>query len=363
MKTAIRLLLLVLLLFPAISIQAQTDVQSQLDSFIAEIAPADGPAVAARITIGDESWAAAGGLVDTADSKAATADGLFRIASISKTWLAVSVMQLSEQGVLSLDDPVTRWLPDDISRQIANTDSATIRHLLTMTSGIPEYLDDEFFYAVEENTSHAWTPREAMSYAYDLPASFAPGDGFEYCNTNYVLLQLIVEAATRKPMYQVMREQIFTPLKLKDTYVQAQEQGTAFVHGYEDFDGDGQIDDVTNINDGAGLGDGALISTTADLTRFYQALFVQHSLLDEASVQQMIDAGDNADEYGIALEVSEGNYGPQLGHTGSVLGFSGAVYYLSDIDAVVVILYGSQDLDEAHVDQLIEIAANAAGQA
>lgn len=363
MKTAIRVLLFALLFLPVISIQAQTDVQSELDNFIAEIAPTDGPAVSARITIGDKSWAAAGGLLDTAKTEAATADGLFRIASISKTWLAVVVLQLSEKGILSLDDPVTRWLPDDISSQIANTDQATVRQLLTMTSGIPEYLNDDFFYAVEQDTSHVWTPQEALTYAYDLSASFAPGEGFEYCNTNYVLLQLIVEAATKKPMYQVMREQIFTPLQLKDTYIQTQEQGAAFVHGYEDFDGDGQIDDVTDINDGAGLGDGALISNTEDLTRFYQALFVEYSILGEAAVQEMIDAGNSADEYGIGLEVSAGNYGPQLGHTGSVLGFSGAVYYLSDIDAVVVILYGSQDLDEAHVDRLIEIAANAAGQA
>ncbi len=346
-----------LFLLPMMTIHAQDDIQSQLDSFIAEIAPKDGSAVSARITIGDKTWAAAGGLVDTTQTQAATPDDRFRIASMSKTWLAVVVMQLAEKGVLKLDDPVTKWLPTDLTSKIANADQATIRQLLTMTSGIPEYLNDDFYAQVGVDTTHTWTAEEALPYAYNLPASFAPGEGYEYCNSNYLLLQLIVEAATKKPMHQLMRDQIFTPLKLENTYVQVQEKGAAFVHGYEDFDGDGQIDDVTDYNDGAGLGDGALISNTADLTRFYQAVFAHNQILSEASVQEMIDAGKNDNEYGIALEVSEGSHGLQLGHTGSVLGFSGAVYYLPDLDATVVILYGSQGLDNAHVDELIEIAA------
>ena len=359
MKIITRFLVVVLLLLPAMSIHAQTDVQSELDSLIAEIAPGDGSAVSARITIGDQTWAAAGGLVDMSKTETATPDAHFRIASMSKTWLAVVVMKLVEKDVLSLDDPITKWLPSDLTSQIANADQATIRQLLTMTSGIPEYLNDDFYAAIGKDTTHEWTAKEALTYAYNLPPSFAPGNGYEYCNSNYVLMQLIVEASTKKPMHQLLRDEIFTPLKLKDTYVQIAEKGAALVHGYEDFNGDGQIDDVTDYNDGAGLGDGALISTTADLTRFYQAVFAHHEILSEALVQQMIDAGKNDNDYGIGLEVSEGPHGLVLGHTGSVLGYSGAVYYLPDLDAVVVILYGSQALDNAHTDRLIEIAASA----
>lgn len=351
--------LVLLFIVPTMAIHAQDDVQSQLDSFIAEIAPKDGPAVSARITIGDKTWAAAGGLVDTSQAEAATPDGHFRIGSVSKTWLAVVVMQLVEKGTLSLDDPVTKWLSDDLTSKIANADQATIRQLVTMTSGIPEYLNNDFYTAVGKDTTHTWTAEEVLPYAYNLPASFAPGEGYEYCNTNYILLQLIVEAATKKPMHELMRDQIFTPLKLENTYVQVQEKGAPTVHSYEDFNGDGQLDDVTDINDGAGLGDGALISTTADLTTFYQGVFAHHTILSEKSVQEMIDVGKNENEYGIGLEVVEGNNGLQVGHTGSVLGFTSAAYYLPDLDATVVILYGSQSLDNAHVDKLIEIAASA----
>lgn len=119
-------------------------------------------------------------------------------------------------------------LPDEITSQIANADQATIRELLTMTSGIPEYLNEDFYNTVAEDPNHDWTAAEALTFAYGLPASFAPSDGFEYCNSNYVLLQLIVEAAT-EPMHEVMREQIFVPLGLTNTYVQAREQGAAFI--------------------------------------------------------------------------------------------------------------------------------------
>lgn len=361
MKTLLRGLILLLIIAPAVLTSAQSDVQAQLDSYLAEIAPADGPAVAARVTIGDQTWASAGGLFDTAGKEAASPEGRFRIASMSKTFLAVAVMQLAESGALSLDDPAAKWLPKDITAKIANADKATIRQLLTMTSGLPEYLNDDFYDAVDDDPQHPWTPQEALTYAYDLPASFAPSDGFEYTNTNYVLLQLIVEAAAKKPMYQVMRENIFEPLSLKDTYVQAQEKGGATVHGYEDFDGDGQDDDMTDINDGLGLGDGALVSTTADLTRFYQGVFVDHKILSEKSAQAMIDAAQEGDEYGIGLEVYDSDYGQLIGHTGAVLGFTGAVYYAPDLDAVVVILYGSTALDDAHVNGLLDIASTAAG--
>lgn len=357
MKLTMRILLLAMLCFPLLAVHAQDNVQSELERFIAEIAPEDAPAVSVRITVGDDTWAAAGGLVDVTSSGAATPDSAFRIASMSKTWLAVAVMQLSEQGILALDDTVSQWLPENITGNIANAADATIEQLLTMTSGIPDYLNTEFFDAILQDTTYSWTPEEALTYAHNLPESFALGEGFEYSNSNYVLLQLIVEAAAGKPMHEVLREQIFTPLQLEDTYVQIQEQGTPFVHGYEDIDGDGEAEDVTDYNDGAGLGDGALVSTTADLTRFYQALFVTGELLSEESVQQMIDAGDNENDYGIGLEVIERENGLNLGHTGAVLGFTGAVFYNPNLDATVVILYGSNALDEEHVLRLLEIAA------
>jgi D-alanyl-D-alanine carboxypeptidase len=280
---------------------------------------------------------------------------------MSKTFVAVTVLQLVEEGVLDLDDTVIDWLDEDLVEDLANADEATLLQLLTMTAGIPEYLNDDFFEAILEDPTYKWTASEVLRYAYYYDAYFDPGDGFEYINTNYILLQLVIEAATEQPLHEVVRERILDPLELADTYTQIQETLPGdFVHGYEDIEGDSALEDVTEYNDGAGLGDGALISTTADLTRFYQALFIDGELLSEESVEMMIDVANEEYEYGIGLEVYDSEYGLVLGHTGGVLGFTGAVFYAPDLGAIVVILYGSDGLSEDDITTLFEIAEEAA---
>jgi D-alanyl-D-alanine carboxypeptidase len=357
----LRIVWLLILLCLGTTVHAQIDVEDELRAFVEGIVPANGSAVSARITIGDDTWAAAAGLVDIKDDEPASPDSRFRIASMSKTFVAVTVLQLVEEGVLDLDDTVIDWLDEDLVEDLANADEATLLQLLTMTAGIPEYLNDDFFEAILEDPTYKWTASEVLRYAYYYDAYFDPGDGFEYINTNYILLQLVIEAATEQPLHEVVRERILDPLELADTYTQIQETLPGdFVHGYEDIEGDSALEDVTEYNDGAGLGDGALISTTADLTRFYQALFIDGELLSEESVEMMIDVANEEYEYGIGLEVYDSEYGLVLGHTGGVLGFTGAVFYAPDLGAIVVILYGSDGLSEDDITTLFEIAEEAA---
>lgn len=356
MKSVKLILLIMALLVLGVLAHAQEDTTAALNFFLEEIAPDDGPAVSARITIGDQTWAAAGGRVDVTKATAAQPDNRFRIASMSKTFTAVALLLLAEDQILSLDDPVSKWVPQALIKDLANANRASLGQLATMTAGIPEYLNDVFLDAVLENPAHLWTPEQVLQFALDEPALFDPGDDFEYVNTNYILLQLAIESAAGKPLHEVIRQRIIEPLQLRDTYTQIQESLPGeFVHGYEDIDDDDQPDDVTNINDGAGLGDGGLVSTTADLARFYQALFIDETLLSEESLQWMVDANE-AYEYGIGLEVTPSKYGPLWGHTGSVLGFSGAVFYAPELEAVVVILYASSALDHGHVLALLQLA-------
>ncbi|MDX1995384.1 MAG: serine hydrolase domain-containing protein [bacterium] len=358
MKTMLRVLL-VLLLFTLtpVAVSPQDDVDGALEALLEDIAPADGPAVAVRITKGDETWAAAGGLADIENGTPASPDDRFRIGSISKSFVAVALLQLADEEVVSLDDALTDWLDEDLIAGIENAESATVGQLVTMTSGIAEYLNETFFEVILEDPTYEWTAPEVLDYARDLEASFAPGEGYEYSNTNYILLQLVIEAATEQPLHQVVREGILDPLGLENTYTQISETLPGeFIHGYEDIDGDGTLDDVGGYNDGAGLGDGALISTTADLTRFYQGLLVEEALLSDESLELM-STDEAGSEYGMGLEVIETDYGTVYGHTGAVFGFSSAAFYAPDLDVTVVILYGSSALDITHVAALFEIAA------
>lgn len=360
MKHTVRLFAALFVFVWSFAIPVQADTDDDLEDLVEALTAEYGSAVSLRVTIGDETWAAAGGLVDLEGDTEATPDSRFRIGSISKTFVAVVLLQLAEEDFLTLEDRVGDWLSDDITADLANAEDATLLQLVTMTAGIPEYLNDDFFDAVLENSTHTWTAEEVLVFAYGEDALFDAGDGFEYVNTNYILLQLVIEAATGQPLHEVIRERILDPLDLEDTYTQIQETlPGGFVHGYEDIEGDEFAEDVTLINDGAGLGDGGLISTTADLTRFYQALF-GGELLSDDSLEMMIDAADDDTEYGMGLEVFDSDFGLLMGHTGGVLGFSSAAFYAPDLDATVVILYATPNFEEDDLYELLEIAEEVA---
>lgn len=353
-KIVVMMLLVVIFSMP---LSAQ-DEQVILDELVSEFASdGDNAAVVAQITIEDETWTTAAGLADGA--RAATPADRFRIGSTSKTFVAVVALRLAEDGILDLDAPAKNYLSADVVENLANLDSVTIRQLLAMRSGIPDYLEtDEFWEAVAENPTHEWTPAEALAYAYGEPALFAPDEEFSYSNSNYLLMQLVLESVSGDSLAVLIREHILTPLEMDNTYTQVTESlSGGFVNGYEDFNGDGEVDEVSGINDGAGLGDGGLISTTADLTAFYHALLVEESLLSDDSLTQLLDfeADDEGSGYSLGFGSWETDAGIAWGHSGAVSGFQSVALYLPDEDAIIVILVASADLDpESLADALIE---------
>jgi D-alanyl-D-alanine carboxypeptidase len=348
---------LLLLIAPAHA-QSDTledDLQDLLDSF----RDPGSPAVVLTVWTPDGMFSAASGRValDTADP--ATPDSRFRIGSVSKTYTAVAVLDLVEQGLIALDDPIGLYLPADVIDPIDGTDDVTVRQLLTMTSGLPEYLLDDFFDAALDDPTYAWTPLEALTFAHDFPASFDPGEDFEYTNTNYLLLQLIVEAVTGEPFHVVVRETILEPVGAAETYTQIMEDlPGGFVHGYEDLDEDGTLDDLTEVNDGAGMGDGALIATAPDVARFYAALFYTQDLLSPDTLAMMLEDPENY-EYGMGVEVyDDPDYGMIYGHSGSVLGFTSDARYFAADDVIVVLLHADVELDPDWVYIAFEWAAD-----
>jgi D-alanyl-D-alanine carboxypeptidase len=327
----------VALLSLAAAPKARKSPEALLKAALAEGVPHRNTAAVLEIVTPYGHWAVAQGVVDTATpSRAVTPSDRFRIASTSKLFVAVVALQLVEAGTLNLDDLAQKWLPDEVVETLANADNVTIRHLLQMRSGVPDYLDDDFMEAVwaDPERKTPYTPTEALAYAYGKRANFKPGAKFIYCNSNYLLVQLVLEKVTRKPLHRLVRQQILEPLGLKNSYTQLHESlPGGFVHGYADFPDDGALNyDVTDVNDGAGLGDGALVSTTADLITFYQALFHAQSLLNEDSLAELLDfqETDEADNegYGLGIYYYETEWGAAFTHDGSVLGFTSLALYL-----------------------------------
>ncbi len=132
----------------------------------------------------------------------------YRIGSITKTMTATVILQLAEEGELSFDDPISTYEPD-----VPDGDNITVANLLDMRSGLPGYdLDPLFLRAVDAEPGRIWAPDEVLEIGYSKPALFAPGTAYDYSNTNYILLGLVMEHVTGKTASELFTERLFDPL-------------------------------------------------------------------------------------------------------------------------------------------------------
>lgn len=347
--------------------KADSSLPAQLKAALAKGVPHKNTAAVLEVVTPDGRWAVAQGVVDQAtQSRKVIPTDRFRIASTSKLFVAVVALQLVQEGILELDGLIAKWLPSAVAEGLANANKVTLRHLLQMRSGVPDYLDDDFMAAVwdEPNRSRPYSPVEALEYAYGKRATAKAGAKFTYCNSNYLLVQLVLEKSTGQPLHRLVRQRILEPLGLKNIYSQLHESlPEGFVHGYADFPDDDEMNyDVTEVNDGAGLGDGALVSNSADLIRFYQALFQEGRLLKETSLEQLLDfreTGEGDDSYGLGIYAYESDWGTAYTHDGSVLGFVSVALYLPDYEMTMAILCAHEAGDlYPVVDEVLNIVLN-----
>ena len=158
-------------------------------------------------------FVAASGTTKLGANTLPAADTHFRIASITKTMTSAATLLLAQEGKLSLDDPVTKYVPD-----VPNGDNISIAQLLEMRSGLYSFTDSPAITtSLDNDPTRVWKPQQLLDIAFAQPPNFAPGADYEYSNTNYVLLGLIVEKLDGKPIATVFEERFFKPLGMKDT--------------------------------------------------------------------------------------------------------------------------------------------------
>jgi D-alanyl-D-alanine carboxypeptidase len=242
------------------------------------------------VVAGKREWVGVSGMSDPTAAAAVEPDMLFDIASVGKVFVATIVLQLAEEGKLTLDDRLTRWLP-----AFPNVDSTiTIRQLLNHTSGIAHFAENSAYWtAVFGDLDSLWTPEGTLSC---LPeAHFAPGAGWHYSSANYVLLGMIIERAIESTLSEELRNRLFVPIKLDHTFTSLDHGDTLsgrFAHGHFDLDGDGTLDDMgslprTSLFSSAWAA-GPVVSTARDLARWADALY-GGQVLKRESLDQMLD--------------------------------------------------------------------------
>ena len=268
------------------------------------------------------------------------ADERFRIGSVTKTFVATLVLLLAEDGKLRLDDPVERWLPGLVPRGR----TITIRHLLSHTSGLPDYVEDD---RVRRDPQRRWTPRELVAVALAAPTG-PPGRNFAYASTNYIVLGLIAERAGGAPLGRQLRDRLFEPLGLSNTtLVQSVVRGK-HVHGHRPPTHQGIVTgapaDVSDEPAWWTWAAGGLVSTADDVHRFFGAL-LRGRVLGPRFLREMETLRPAGRlRYGLGIATFPTPCGPAWGHTGNVLGTIAVAWNTKDASRQLVLVVNAYPL-------------------
>jgi CubicO group peptidase (beta-lactamase class C family) len=251
----------------------------------------------------------------------------FRLGSLTKQFTAASILLLEERGALKVDDPVKKYLPDIP----AGWDKITVFHLLTHTSGIPNFTGFPEYRSLEPFST---TAEQLVSRFRDKPLDFQPGEKWSYSNSGYVLLGYLIERITGSRYEEFVQQNIFARLGMKDS---GYDSNTAVIRnraaGYASSP-NGPVN-AGFIHMSVPFAAGALYSTTEDLLRWEQGLF-GGNVLSVASLQKMTTPFKN--DYAFGLVVHTVNGRKVIDHSGGIEGFNTHLAYYPEDKLTVVIL-------------------------
>jgi D-alanyl-D-alanine carboxypeptidase len=274
------------------------------------------------------------GLADVASETPATPETVYKIASVSKQFIAAAVLLLAQDRKLSLDDPVSRHLPGTP----ASWQRITLRHLLTHTSGIVR--ESPAFRRMENRPDLA-----LIEAAYPLPLRFAPGTKWEYCNVGYITLAEIVTRVSGRPWAEFLQSRVFGPLGMRETApTNAQPRPARHAVGYDGKDNAKVADDWVALRPS-----GAFRSTVGDLVKWDAALETD-AVLTAATRREMWAAVRLNDgtrhPYGLGLHTETRAGGRRVvWHTGGLPGFASYFGRFLDDGVTVILLTNGNDVD------------------
>jgi D-alanyl-D-alanine carboxypeptidase len=290
---------------------------------------AGGGGMAATVMTAHGTWSGATGMADGV--RAVTVNDQFGIASITKSVVAAQVMQMVEAGELALDGPVADYLPPDLD---FDTNGATIRQLLSHRSGIPDWYGPEMEESVATDRPRVWTPAEVLDLVDD--GRVPPGSAFEYADTNYNLLGLVIEQVRGRPVAEVLRDGVLDVDGTERLVYQPNEAPTepmAMPLGESAAaitEGGGSLPSVADATSAGPAG--AIASDSPSLARWWRA-FCAGEIVSQASLTEM---STMVDGYGLGLH--DFDYARSMGHTGGNFGYVSWAGCLPEIGSVVVVL-------------------------
>ncbi len=325
------------------------DLQSALEAGL-EIYGGMGLSVAVTAP-GYRTWVGVAG--ESHSGTPITADMVFDAGSTHKMYTAMVILQLAEEGILSLDDPLDAWLP-----RFPHVDgNITIRELLNHTGGVFDMVrHPDYWPAMTADVGRIWQPQEILTKFLDEPY-FAHGQGWHYATPGYILLRMIIEKATGENLLDQYQARLFNPLGLDSTYlVPFEELPEATAHGWFDLDLDGTYDEINDgIRDFSAFNSstaGAIYVTAEDLVKWSQAVFRERRVVSDAMLEEAMMLHETTPEeplaegYGLGIaKFSEAFFnGVNLwGHSGNAAGYAAGCFYLPEYGASLAILTNTHD--------------------
>ena len=307
-------------------------------------------ASAAVLIPGQGIWQGVSGVSSVSPVQNITPDMLFGIGSNTKALISTTILTLADEGLLSLDDSLGNWLPAYPNI----TGSVKIRQLMNMTSGLFDYLNDSNKEgdSVFANPTRLWAPEEIIT-TFVGPPHGPPGGPYRYCNTNYVLLGMIIKKVTNSSVSAQLRQRILTPLSLDRTYLEVEETAPGPVAHPWDSGSDFFSMPVTAHYSILWTA-GGVMSTAENMSRWGKALY-EGTQITPTSLNQMLtfvpmsaNGAPGFDWTGYGLGVRIGSFlGKQvLGHGGQVMGYVSIVAYLPQAKASFAVLLNASEPNE-----------------
>jgi len=334
-----------------------SELQSLLDTFVERGLPGITAAVATRRGL---AWIGASGFADLSGGKRMLPNSILGIGSITKTFVATVILQLIEEGRLRLRDTPAAVL-GETTHGIANVADATVAHLLSHSSGIPNWEFDPQWIRDGRgdrlDVTRVWRKRDTLQYIRGQAPLFSPGEKCAYSNTNYSLLGLMIEVVTGIEAERAIRERLLQPLALQDTYFEGfepvpQDRLPQRYHwATSDFQRAAGVNaafrevrplliDVSASNLSVEWTAGGMVATARDLVTYAIALRDGQVLNPESLELMMRWTPARADMdlgYGI-FRTRCSDKRTQIGHDGGVLGFTSTVFWLEGVDAAIAML-------------------------
>lgn len=267
-----------------------------------------------------------------------TFDDKIRIGSITKTFVGTVLLQLVDSGKIGLDDKLSKYFTD-----YPNAENITIRQMMDMTSGIPDYIEDpgvlkSFVY----DRTDKYTPAELYAITKSMGPDFPPGTKWNYSNGNYNILGMIIEMITGNKLESEIERRIIKPLGLTNTtfptspYMEGQ-----YSHGYMRDTLTGEFIDVTLIDPSIGWAAGAMVSNLPDLRTYAYALS-KGTLISAKSQEERlkfinVDAEGILEEDVLKYGLGIFTFGGFIGHNGGIPGFNTTMCYNPELDALIIV--------------------------